>query len=566
MKAPKWFILMAIGVILAIMFTSCAPAATPAPAEPAKTEAPAAEPVKTEAPAAEPVKTEAPAAEPVKTEAPAPEPTKLAEMGGPQHGGTLRVGVYQDFTGLMPATGGGGWPLFVIQDGFYDPLLEIDESANLQPGLAAKWEFSEDNKTITMSLQQGVKFHDGEAFNADVVKLNLERYINPEAGVIWDLTPKVESVEVVDEYTVKIHLVKPDAAFLFELGQDPGMMISPKALEEMGMEGLSQHPVGTGPFMFESWEPGVELVMVKNPEYWREGLPYLDRIEWKILIDNTVRTIALTTDEIDIMTFVPQKDYESLKKDENLNLWTQSAMVAYVSLNMTDPPFNVKENREAFKYAVDYEALRDTVFYGLADIPTGGPFPPDMWSFNADRPRVSRDLAKAKEMLAAAGNPDGFSFDMTYEPDPIGQQTAEVIQANLAEVGITVNLQKYEFARFIEIMQTDRSAVQAMVVFHGRMRANPEQYFTADLMTNGSQAFNNWQNPELDAIVTEAMGTFDREKRLELMLQAEDMVIEDLPLVVVSYPMVIHATNARVQDFALHPWGELWFRWLWLKP
>ncbi len=493
-------------------------------------------------------------------------PTAQPEVTEPVYGGTLRVGVYQDFTGLLPASGGGGWPLFVIQDGFYDPLFEVDQEMHLQPGLAKSWEISDDNMTITLYLQEGVQFHDGTPFNAEAAKFNLDRFINPEGGVIWDLTDTIKSVEVIDEYTVELTLHEPSATLLYDLAQDPGMMISPTALQEKGEDWVSQNPVGTGPFMFESWEPGTEVVMVRNPDYWREGLPYLDRIEWKIMVDNTVRGIALASGQIDLMTFVPPKDYAALEKSEDVELWLQPGQLVVISLNNTDPPFNIKENREAVRYALDYEPIISTIYYGLADLPTGGNFPPGMWTFDESRPRMARDLEKAKQLLAEAGNPDGFSFDMVYEPDAIGQLLAEAVQANLAEIGVEANLIKTDFARFIEIMQTDHQAVQAMIVIHGRMRANPEQYFTADWMSDGSQSFCNWNNEALDNTVRQASRTFDHDERLQLLHEAEDMFIEDIPGVPICYPSIIHATNSRVQGYSLHPWGELRFRWLWLKP
>ena len=498
-----------------------------------------------------------------------PEPE--AEITGPVSGGTLRVGLYQDVTGLLPASGGGGWPLFVMLDGFYDPLVEYDDEFNLLPALAESWEFEDDNKTVVFHLREGVQFHDGTPFNAEAVKFNLERYINPTGLVIWDFTDILESVEVVDDYTVKLHLYEPNVAFLYNLAQDPGQIMSPTALQEKGEDWLSQNPVGTGPYMIESWEPGTEIVMVRNPDYWRvdedgNQLPYLDRIEWKILIDNTVRGIVLATDQIDLMTFVPAKDYEALKMDEDVDLWVQGGGLAFVEMSNDSSPFDIKENRMAVEYAIDYDAIRDTVFYGLGEVPTGSLFPTAMWPHDPSRPKLERDLEKAKELLAEAGNPDGFSFDMAYEPDPVGQQLAEVMQANLAEVGIEANLVKTEFARWMEVLQTDRHAVDMAVPMFGRMRPNAEEYFTADWLCEGFQAYSNWCNEDFDNLIRQSEKTFDLEERLDLLAQAEDIYIEETPGFPISYWPFIHATNKRVQNYSIHPAGELNYRWLWLMP
>ncbi len=474
----------------------------------------------------------------------------------------LNIGLYQDFTGLLPASGGGGWPLFTINFGFYDPLLEYNDAMELMPGLAQSWSFEDNDTTMVLQLQEGVTFHDGTPFNAEAVKVNLERYINPTGIVIWDLTNAIESIEVVDEYTVRLHFTEPNINMIYNLAQDPGFMISPTALNEHGEEWLSQNPVGTGPFVFERWEPGTELVMVRNPNYWREGLPKVDRVVWKILVDNTVRSISMVTGEINIETFVPPKDYDALRSDENLNLWVQPGGLAMITFNHTDPPFNIKENREAVKYAVDYEAISEIVYYGLADAPTGGPFPTGMWPYDPDRPKLQRDLERARESLVQAGNPDGFSIDIVYEPDDIGQQLAEIVQASLSEVGIQVNLIRTDFARFIEVLQADRDAVQMAIFTYGRMRVNAEEFFLNDWMCDGSNAFANWCNSELDETVLQAMTTFDHEERLELLRKAEDIFIEDVAGVPLAYPPFIHASNVRVLDYSIHPIGLLNFRWL----
>lgn len=506
--------------------------------------------------------TAAPAAEPAASgeqEAAAAEPAESTE------GGSLSIGAYQDFTGLLPSSGGGGWTLFTINFGFYDPLLEYNDQMELQPGLAKSWEFAEDGKSMVLQLEEGVTFHDGTPFNAEAVKFNLERYINPAGIVIWDLTDSLDSVEVLDEYTVKLNFPEPNINMIYNLAQDPGFMISPTALTEQGEDWVSQHPVGTGPFVFDSWEPGTELVLTRNENYWREGLPYLDEVRWKVLVDNTVRNIALTTGEIDIETFVPSKDVASLEESEDVNVWVQPGGLAMITFNHTDPPFNIKENREAVRYAIDYEAIRDVIYYGQADIPTGGPYPSGMWPYDPSRPKMERDLDKARDLLAAAGNPDGFSIDLVYEPEDIGQQLGEVVQANLSEIGIEVNLIKTDFARFIEVLQSDRKAAQMAIFTYGRMRVNAEEYFLNDWMCDGSNAFADWCNAELDETVRTAMRTFDYDERLALIRSAEDIFIEDVAGVPLAYPPFIHATNDRVLNYKIHPVGLMGFRWLALE-
>lgn len=552
MKAEKWILALAAASIIVLVLMACAPVA---PAQPA-----APQVVK------ETVVVQATVVTEKQVVVTATPPPTAAPVTGPVQGGTLKVGVYQDYTGVLPNSGGGGWPLFVITTGFYDTLLEFNEKFELQPGLAQSYELQDGDKTILLKLQSDVKFQDGTPFNAEAVKVNLERLINPKGLAITNIADVVDSVEVVDPSTVKIHLKSPNIAFLYSLTQQNGMMISPTALKDKGEEWLSQNPVGTGPYKLESWEPGSELVMVRNPDYWRKGLPYLDRIEWKNLPDNTVRSIAFATNDINLETFVAPKDYNALKTDPQANLWVQPGGLAMVTFNHKEGPFTKKENREAVKYAIDYGAIRDKIYYGLSDLPTGGPFPSGMWTFDKNRPRVERDLAKAKELLAAAGNPNGFEVSMIYEPEDIGQQLAETVQASLAEVGIKVNLMKTDFARFIEILQKDRNATQMAIFTYGRMRVNPEEYFTSDWTCDGSNAFADMCSKELDETVAKSGQAFSYDERLKLMHQAEDIFIDNVAGAPLAYPPFIHATKKDIQDYAIHPIGLLGFRWLWMNP
>jgi len=505
-------------------------------------------------------------------------PTPEPEVTGPVYGGILRIAVTQDVTGLLPGSTGGGWELFVMLDGLYDSLLEYDDEMNLIPGLAESWELNEDENTMVLHLQKGVTFHDGTSFNAEAVKVNLERFVNPTGIVTFDLSPDLESVEVVDEYTAKLHYT-PDArvaSFIYNLCQDPGQMVSPTAMREKGEEWVMSNPVGTGPFMLDSWEPGTEIRYKRNPNYWRtdeEGnqLPYLDGITWKRIQDDTARTIALLSDEIDVEVMVPARDFDALSTNENINLWVQKgAGVCMATYNHTEPPFDIKENREAMRAVTSYEAIRESAWHGMAELPTGGNMPPAMWPFDlmweGNPPVLKRDVEKAKELLAKAGNPDGFKVDLIYEPWEAGRVMAEVIQASAAEVGIEVELVKTEFARFIEVLTTDSDAHKILLYCHGRLRINPEEYYTREWAADGAQNFSQWADEEFTEMVKDVGRTADRDERVELLREIENILIEGCHGNSLANAAFIHGTHARVQGWRIHPVGELRYRWVWLKP
>lgn len=266
-----------------------------------------------------------------------------------------------------------------VQNNIFDKLVELDEKLNIVPELAAEWEISEDGRVYTFKLRQGVKFHDGTDFNAEVVKFNFERMLNRELKTPrYNEVSMVEKVEVLDPYTVAITLKKPFSPFLGILTDRAGMMVSPAAVQKYGNDGFLNHPVGTGPFKFESRIKGDSITLVKNESYWRQGLPKADQVIYKVITDQNVAVVNLQSGQVDILDTrtIPDQQLPSLRQDKRVVLDVLPGLgYQGLWLNVTRPPFDDKWLRKAVDAAIDRETLVKVVF-GDAATPGWGPFPP----------------------------------------------------------------------------------------------------------------------------------------------------------------------------------------------
>src|SRR5215472_9849333 len=333
--------------------------------------------------------------------------------GTPKMGGTLRVAQDSEINTLDPNTSG----LLVEREiyyNMYDSLLGIDAKLNFVPGLATAWKFTDD-KTLVLTLRQGVKFQDGTDFNADAVKFNLDRYMtstDPAAARKSDLA-SVQSVEVTDPNTVTLHLKKPDATLLAALVDRAGMMLSPTAIKALGPK-LATSPTGagTGPFEFVEWQRADHLTLKRNPNYWQKDsqgrkLPYLDQIIYRPMTDLNATLAALKTGDIDMARVVAGKDVSAVKSDSTLTYRdTPSLGYGGFEINHSVPPFNDPAKAKAVAEAVDRAQILQNVGFGVGVV-SYGPITPASWAFDSSEKIYDKaDPTKAKATAT------GFSFTL----------------------------------------------------------------------------------------------------------------------------------------------------------
>ncbi|MBI3825953.1 MAG: peptide ABC transporter substrate-binding protein [Candidatus Rokubacteria bacterium] len=487
-----------------------------------------------------------------------------AQAPAPKKGGTLRVGFYIEAATMDPHLSGSKIDRQVYHN-IYEPLVTLDVRLGIKPGLAESWT-QPDVRTLVFKLRRGVKFHDGTDFNAEAAKFNFNRMKTEPKSVRKGEVASIDSVDVVDPYTIKINLKRPDAALLATLTDRAGMMVSPKVIQERGSE-LERNAkgAGTGPFEFVEWVKDDHLVIKRNEAYWnKQGGPYLDRIRYRPIPDDTVKLQSLQAGEIDVMDYVAPRDVAAVKADRNIVVVDVPSLAAFsYQLNTTRPPFNAKALRQAVAYSLDLDQIVKGVWLNVG-VPANGPVPPSSWAYDRTIPPIKRDLARAKAKLAEGGQPNGFGFTMTTANIPINIQEAEVIQAQLGEAGIAMKIKLVDAATQLA---NGNSRNFDMISYQWSGRPDPDgnsyQFFKT---TPGTSL--NWSgisNPQIDALLDRTRETFNAAERKKLFSDLTRILQDELPMIYIVHPIEPKAFAPRVQGYEPIPDGMMRFKDVWLK-
>jgi len=469
-----------------------------------------------------------------------------------------------------------------VADSIFDTLVEYDrKTTEVKPGLAEKWETSPDGLTWTFHLRKGVKFHDGTPFNAEAVVYNFNRWMDknhPEhkggefpyygymfQGYKGDEGHIIKSVTALDEYTVRFELNKPQAPFLSNLAMSPFGIASPTAVKKDPVK-FAQSPVGTGPFMFKEWKKNDSITLVKNTNYWKKGLPKLDKVIFRSIPDNAARFTALKSGDIDIMDGLNPSDVQLVEKDSNLQLFKQPGMnVAYLAMNMDKKPFDNPKVRQAINHAVNKEGIIKSFYANLA-VPAVNPIPDFMWGYNKDVKDYEFNLDKAKQLLAEAGYPNGFEveFYAMTEPRPYmpnGKKVAEFIQADLAKIGIKAKIITYDWQTYLD--RTGKGEHPMALMGWNGDNGDPDNFLYVLLDKDntrmpdaGNIAF--YRSDELHDILIKAQQSSKQEERESLYMKAQEIIKKDAPWVPLVHAVVPYAAKKEVTGFVPHPTGNIY--------
>jgi peptide/nickel transport system substrate-binding protein len=373
--------------------------------------------------------------------------------------------------------------------------------------------------------------------------------------------------EALDENTVQVTFSRPDVTSLYLFTNANTSIVSPTAYEEMGLEAFAINPVGSGPYLLEKWEPGVELVMVKNPDYWQEGVGLADRVVWRNFPDGAAAVLAAQSGELDLLMEQEPKDVPILEAIEGFAVDFYEGGYYALVLNTQMPPFDKVENRQALAHAIDSNAIVNVAFEGYGN-PGAGLLPPASWAYDPNVTPLERDPARAQELLAAAGNPDGFDFKVTVTPQPFRSQILEIMKTGLAEVGINMEVEVNQFARHIEILQADHAGANAAFVVQNVGHPNPETNFYVYLTCQATLKFAGYCDEEdttFDDLVWGSTTYFDNETRTTMSRQANEIVLEDYPVVSFVFQKAPYAWNeAKLGEYTPAYGGG--YNYLWLQP
>jgi len=380
----------------------------------------------------------------------------------------------------------------------YDRLMELDDNGVPQPMLAESWE-RPDDKTIIFHLRKGVKFHNGDEMKASDVKFSLERALaSPEVA---EIISGINSVEVLDDYTVKVTTEKPMAAILNNLAHTTIAILSEKATKEAG-DKFGQNPIGTGPYKFVSWQSGDRITLEAFPEYWQGEAPTKNVI-FRNIVEDTNRTIGLETGELDIVYDISGMDKNKLKDDDRFVLIEgPQASLTYLGFNMKKAPYDNPKVREAISYAIDQKPIIDTVFLGAGD-PANSIIGPNVWG-HYDVEKFTQDIEKAKALLAEAGFPNGFKAKIWVNDNPVRRDP---------DYGI------YELVS------------------------------TSTMGSAGNRSF--YSNPTVDKLLEEGRTELDPEKRKAIYKEIQEIIRKDIPMYMIIYPLQNVVTQKNIKNFKL---------------
>jgi peptide/nickel transport system substrate-binding protein len=474
-----------------------------------------------------------------------------ATVEKPMSGGTLRFGTQRDISALNPFQ-----DTRSIEHGvrslIYEPLL-TEEDYKIKPYLAESWEISKDGKEYTFRLKHGIKFHNGKEMTAQDVYWSVSYTMNPKNRAYGaDKFKGVKSVQLVDNSGIRIVLNEPGAPFLSHLTSIQGLPVVPKESLAQG-EKPQRFPPGTGPFVFEEWKPEQRIELRRFTDYWQRGLPHVDRLIIRPVRDDEVRLTALRSGDLDVIDRVAKQSVDKIKKgqlgDLKLVLATAAGLRPLI-FNVSKPPFDKVEVRQAVAYAIDKEEIIKGAYWGLG-IPINQKFEPSSpWYFKI--PDRKRDLAKAKALLEKAGYPRGFRTKAN-----VFQGTEDemlVVQGQLREIGIETEIDIVPFATAIRNMKTGDFT---MGTYGGDISLDPDTNYYPHYRSEEtvSQNFSRYKNPRVDQLLDEGRISLDPKKRQQIYREFAQITSEELPVIWMALTPYVYAHAPHVKGFDVEPQG-----------
>lgn len=465
----------------------------------------------------------------------------------------------------------------------FNRLVEFEPgTTTVKPGLAKSWETSDDGLTYTFHLQPGVKFHSRKDFaptrdfSADDVIATFNRMWKAEdpyakiSGGAYDyfndmgMPDLLKSIDKVDDLTVKFTLTKPNAPFIANMAMDFAAIHSAEYMDLMLKAGtperVDQEPIGTGPFILQAYEKDARILYKANVNYFRGKQP-IDKLIFAITPDQAVRTAKLLAGECDIAPYPGPADVEKLKAEPSLNVQEQEGLnVGYLALNVKKAPFDNKKVRQAFNMAFDKDAIVKAVYQGAGQ-PAKNPIPPTIWSYDDSIQPYTYDPEKAKAMLDEAGVKD-LHIDLWYMPvqrpyNPDAKKVAELMQADLAKIGVTAELKTYEWGEYRKRLQAGEHQT-GMLGWTGD-NGDPDNFLGVLLSCGsareGGQNIAKWCNEDFTKLIDEAAAISDVSKRTELYKQAQVIFHEEAPWVPIAHSVVYMPMSKKVKGYKIHPLG-----------
>jgi peptide/nickel transport system substrate-binding protein len=468
-------------------------------------------------------------------------------------GGTLTMARATDVFNFDPQNAPDQESISTVLE-IYDRLVQFaPHGAQIRPDLATSWTFSKDQRTVTFALRKGVRFSDGTPLKASDVAYSVTRALNPKSiyAVLWGNA--IKSVEPVDDLHVRIDLSRPFAPLLSTLATAQGSIVSAAAWKKLGKK-AAQHPVGTGPFILESWTKGSQIVLVPNKNYWGPK-PHLDKVILKVVSDDSARVLQLRSGAVDVIDTVPPGQVASVRSagSKVQIVFGQSNLL--IPMNVGVKPLGEPNVRQALSYALDRQAVAKAAYFGLAK-PALSPLPSGTLFYRPSY-AVPYDLTKAKAFLAKSSVPKGFSFTLTV---PAGNSAfsglAQIWADSLKKIGVTAKIVQLEGTTAF-----DRWLSKKYEVFlQPWANDTPDAMEFAELAFAGQDAFfTGYKNPDAKRLAAAGEATLNPGARQKVYSQIQQIMARDVPQIYALALPIIWASSSKVSGFSPNAQGAYGF-------
>jgi len=486
-----------------------------------------------------------------------PEPARPSESAPsaadePRYGGVLVAGMQTDPVGLDPHTTNSTATRNLLEN-VYDTLVALDAQGRIVPSLAASWSVSSDGLLWTFHLRPGVTFHDGAPLRAEDAAFSIERLRDPAVA-----SPRAEDFALVtaararDDSTLELALSAPYGPLLSKLAFSLNAVVSKAVVKRYG--DLQKVVIGTGPFQLREYVPQTRLVLERYAQHWgRDGrgrpLPYLSKIEFRFFPDPNARTVALRTEHVDWIEYVPAADVRLLERDSRLRIQGGVATnFRSLVLNTRVPPLHDARVRRALAYAIDEQAVVDMALFKVGGVPaTGASLPPGSPYALSNSPYRGRNLAAARALLAEAGYAQGFALTLlvtsTYD---FLRAPAEVVQANLADVGVRVRLRVLDWSLFLPEILAHRFE---MALFGESGLSDPDDFLYEILHSRGGQNLGFFSDAELDTLLEAGRKESDPPRRRAIYDAAQRRVLDGAPHIFLFHSAQHEAFRSAVHGY-----------------
>ncbi len=468
---------------------------------------------------------------------------------------TLRIGLAED-PDILDPTMARTYVGRIVFASFCDKLFDIDEKLNIVPQLALSHETSADGKEMTIKLRPGVKFHDGEPFDAEAAKFSLERHLTLPGSFRKPELAALDHVDVVDPLTIKLVLKTPFSPLIAQLTDRAGMMVSPKAAKEAG-DKFGLHPVCAGPYKFVERVQQDRIVFEKFADYWNKDNVFIDRVVHLPIVDSTVRLANLKSGGLDLIERVLATDIKDVRADSRIKLSTALELGYFgLTININNDknkgPLSQSEKvRQALDLSIDREAINQVVFNG--EFTPGNQWvSPEHPYYQKAFPVQKRDIAKAKALLKESGAVLPVSVDFMVPKGPENEAVAQVLQSMAAEAGFDLKIRLIEFATSFKQAQAGEFQV-FQIGWSGRIDPDGNSYVF--LHTNAPQNDGKYSNPDADKALEEARLVTDPAQRKAIYEKLTKVVLNDEPLIYLYHRKLLIAHTTKLEGYKQMPDG-----------